>query len=193
MGFIKDLVQRVRDQRKIKRNQKKTGLDCKQLENDIKEWQNRDLDMEEILSREYSADVIIDAYEYCMRKCEWNPESINSTSVKDFLLCVLFMGEVDNGGIAQFLFNNSGDLTSETIEALKRIDEEYAGALISASQFFPDGIVPKDCEKRNEIMDSFDDEINERFEELDEKVFERDITQGLFDYIHAHETDFLNV
>ena len=113
------------------------------------EWQNRELDIEEILSRDYSPNVIIDAYEYCMRKCSWDVSQMQNSTVKVFLLCIIFQGEVENGGITQFLSNSSGNMTSETIDALKRIDEVYADLLIKAAHCFPEGIVPKKQERYN--------------------------------------------
>ena len=191
MGFIKDFIQHYKNKRQIKKNLKKNGFKRKQFEKDMKDWQNRNLDIEEILSRDFSENVIIDVYEYFMRKCNWNPELINCTCVKDFLLCVLFVGEVDNGGISQFLSNNSGDLTIETIEALKRIDKEYAEVLISAMQIFPKGVVPRDRETRNKIMDAFDDDTGKKLDELDNCLIGRDLSQKLYDFIHTHEMDFL--
>ncbi len=191
MGFIKDFIQRYKNKRQIKKNLKKNGFNRKRFEKDMKDWQNRNLDIEEILSRDFSENVIIDAYEYFMRKCNWNPELINCTCVKDFLLCVLFVGEVGNGGISQFLSNNSDDLTIETIEALKRIDKEYAEVLISAMQIFPKGAVPRDCETRNKIMDAFDDDTGKKLDELDNCLIGRDLSQKLYDFIHTHEMDFL--
>ena len=191
MGFIKDFIQRYKNKRQIKKNLKKNGFNRKRFEKDMKDWQNRNLDIEEILSRDFSENVIIDAYEYFMRKCNWNPELINCTCVKDFLLCVLFVGEVGNGGISQFLSNNSDDLTIETIEALKRIDKEYAEVLISAMQIFPKGAVPRDCETRNKIMDAFDDDTGKKLHELDNCLIGRDLSQKLYDFIHTHEMDFL--
>ena len=72
---------------------------------------NRQLDIQEIFSRDYSANVVVDAYEYHMRKCNWDPSFMKESSVKDFLLCVLFDGEVCNDGISQFLSNGSGDMS----------------------------------------------------------------------------------
>ena len=66
------------------------------------------------------------------------------------MLCVLFLGEVDNGGFSQFLANSSGDLTPETIEALKRIDGEYAEVLISATHFFQKVLFPKIVKRETE-------------------------------------------
>jgi len=191
MWFIKQFISRLNNQRLIKKNLKANGFNYKQFEKDMKDWQNRNLNIEEILSRDFSENVIVDAYEYYMRKCNWNPELINCPCVKDYLLCVLFIGEVDNGGVSQFLFNSSGDLTFETIEALQRIDEGYAEALISATQCFPGGMVPKDLETRNKIMDAFDDDTRKKLEELDNCLIGRDISQKLYDFIHMHEMDFL--
>ena len=161
----------------------------------IKDWQNRNLDIEEILARDYSPNVLIDAYEYFMRKCNWNPELINCIYVKDFLLCEIFIAEVEYGGFEQFLSDSSGNMTFETIEALKKVDKEYAEMLISATRFFPGGTVPKDQQLRNEIIGTFnDDTIKQLYELRSCELIKRDedVLKKLFDYIHEHETEFLN-
>lgn len=192
MEIVKKLYNSVKVKWIIKRNLKKNGFDRKQFENDLIEWQNRNLNMEEILSRAFSVNVIVDAYEYCMRKCDWEPAEISDGSVKDFLLFVVFQGEADNGGIAQFLLNRSGDMTIETIEAMKHIDGDYAEILMAASQFFPDGIVPKEQKERMKIIDSFDEETINQIYELDRCMSDHDSTQKLYDFIHNHRGDFLN-
>ena len=84
-----------------------------------------------------------------MRKCSWDVSQMQNSTVKVFLLCIIFQGEVENGGITQYLSNSSGNMTSETIDALKRIDEVYADLLIKAAHCFPEGIVPKKQERYN--------------------------------------------
>ena len=192
MGIIKNMFNSVKSKWIVKRELKNNGFNRKQFEEKLKEWQNRSLDIEEILSRENSDNVIVDTYEYCMRKCDWEPSNVSDGPVKEFLLCVLFQTEVENGGIVQFLLNSSGDLTSETIEAIKKVDGKYADVLTAIAQFFPRCIVPKDRKNRMDIMDSFDEETVNQIDELDRCVFDNDYTQKLYDYIHNHKVDFLN-
>ena len=95
------------------------SLDFSQFLESFMKRENSNLDIQEILSREYSEDAAIDAYEYCMRKCNWEPSALKPGAMKDFLLCMDFSGWVGNGGISQFIENTSDDMIMETIEALK--------------------------------------------------------------------------
>ena len=81
---------------------------------------------------------------------------------------------------------------NQTIEAMKHIDGDYAEILMAASQFFPDGIVPKEQKERMKIIDSFDEETINQIYELDRCMSDHDSTQKLYDFIHNHRGDFLN-
>lgn len=168
-------------------------LDFSNFLESFMEMETRELNIREILSKAYSEDVVHDVYDYCMRKCDWNPFVLEDGNVKDFLLCMLFQNEVDNGGICQFFFNSSGDLSSETKAALKRIDPEAAGVLHKAINCFPDGVVPEDREIRNNLMDQFDEETAERLESLDGELFAHNRTKLCYDFLQAHKEDFLKL
>ena len=177
MSFLKNLFQNIR----LKRQ--------KQSKDSFEEWQNRELDISEILSREDTSNVLLDAYEYCMRKCNWNVSQLEDGCVKDFLLGMLFRSEMDNGGIAQFFFNSSGNMASETVDALKRIDPECAELLVRALQCFPDGIAPVDQDERNQIMDRFDDDADALLESIDQAYFEADDDQKYLEYLQENKSE----
>lgn len=164
----------------------------RQLKKSLKAHDARQLDIEEILSRDNSDNVVWDAYEYCMRKCAWDPSALSDSSVRDFLLCVLFEGEVNNGGIFQFLSNSSGDMSGETLLALEKIDETAAKVLREALRYFPNGIVPKDREERNDLIDQFDEKVAVHFNmELDEIIFEHDLSKSCYEFLQKHKEEFL--
>lgn len=160
----------------------------KPLKNNI----NRELDIMEILSREYSDSVVVDAYEYCMRKCGWDPSILKAGNVRDFLLCVLFEGEIANGGISQFLSNSSGDMAEETILALEKIGEpDIAKLLRKTLQCFPNGAVPKDCDARNDLIEQFDEKVEAQFDEFDRILWNHSLSQSCYRFLQSHKNDFI--
>ena len=77
-----------------------------------------------------------------------------------------------------------------TLKALKEIKAiEYIEILEKVKSIFPKGIVPKDTEKRREVIDNIweslnekeDEEMNEMLEKLDEKYY--DNQELLYKYI----------
>lgn len=158
----------------------------------MKDYQNRTLDIQEILSREIHDNVVIDAYEYCMRKCSWELSNIDAGDIKDFLLCILFEGEVDNGGISQFFFNSSGDLYEETFAALKKIKPKEAEIFECALNCFPNGKPPKDRDRRIDLMEGENAEISEHLDEFDALIYNRENDQDYYDYLMEHKKVFLD-
>lgn len=181
MGFVKELIRKIKSGR--------TGG-----KNEVGRYLDRELDIGEILSRESSDNVVIDAHEYCMRKCGYDASKLDDGCVRDFVLCMIFAGEVDNGGLRQFFSNSSGDMSEETLEALGRINAQCADILEEAMACFPDGNVPKDCELRNGIMDTFDDIANERLDELDRRFYEQtELPAQLYDFLMANKNEFMGL
>ena len=187
-----NLFKRIKIRRQINKSLKANGFDRKQFIESMQEHINRKLDIGEILSREYSDSVVVDAYEYCMRKCEWDPSTLNAGNVRDFLLCVLFEGEVANGGISQFLSNSSGDMAEETVLAIEKIGEpETATMLREVLQCFPNGVVPKDRDARNGLMEQFDEKVEEAFDKFDRILLEHSLSQSCYTFLQSHKKDFL--
>ena len=75
------------------------------LRRQLKKHISRPLDINEILSRKSNINVVIDAYEFFMQKYHWKIDGCDSPYVRTSLLCVLYDGEIANGGISQFLAN----------------------------------------------------------------------------------------
>ena len=187
-----NLFKRIKMRRQVNKSLKANGFDRKQFKKSMQEHINRELDIGEILSREYSDNVIVDAYEYCMRKCEWDPSTLETGNVRNFLLCVLFEGEVANGGISQFLSNSSGDMAEETVLAIEKIGEpETATMLREVLQCFPNGVAPKDRDARNDLMEQFDEKVEERFDKFDCTLMEHSLFQSCYTFLQSHKNDFL--
>lgn len=176
----------------INKSLKANCFDRKQFKKSMQEHINRELDIEKILSREYSDSVVEDAYEYCMRKCEWDPSTLEAGNVRDFLLCVLFEGEVANGGVAQFLSNRSGDMAEETVLVLEKIGEpETSTMLREVLRRFPNSVVPKNCDARNNLMEQFDEKVEEEFDKFDQILWEHSLSQSCYTFLLSHKNDFL--
>ena len=61
--------------------------------------------------------------------------------------------EVNNGGFHQFFYNNAGDNTMETIQALETIGAaKIADVVKRAAALFPGGMPPKDRFARQDVL-----------------------------------------
>ena len=118
------------------------------------------------------------------------------------VLCVeWFFGEVCNGGIDQYLFNQSGRMASEGPGALERVQlHEYANILRSAlsrCDNHPDNS-ENDFGEREDYY-SPDPELLgvHALDDLDRAFFtlyhsnQREFRDRLYEYILAHEEDFV--
>ena len=69
----------------------------------------------------------------------------------------LFMREVDNGGLEQFYWNNSGLYSEEVLKGFQILGMNHHAELVrKALSFFPDGKAPIDLEKRRDYLESRD-------------------------------------
>jgi hypothetical protein len=80
-------------------------------------------------------------------------------------------GEVNNGGFHQFFYNNAGDNTMETIQALETIGAtKMADIVRRAAAMFPGGVPPKDRFARQDVLlETFP--RAEAFESLNDEFF----------------------
>ena len=159
---------------------------------------NRKLDIHEILSRDSSNNVVVDAYEYYMEKCHWDLSTIQNDNIKDFLLCISFENELSNGGIFQFFANSSGDFSNETVLALYKVNAADAAKLLEeALQFFPNHMAPKDQDERNDLMDHFSEQTVEQLEQLeqalDQIAWDCVITQNCYQFLQENKQDLLSM
>jgi hypothetical protein len=88
-----------------------------------------------------------------------------------------FAGEVNNGGLAQFFFNSSGEYATETVDALRQVGCSVSARLLErAIALFPNG-VPKDIEERNAAMGSTPETVGATWKALDDDYFTADSNQ----------------
>ena len=104
--------------------------------------------------------------------------------------------EVNNGGFNQFYFNTSGNYAHETHEALLFIGaNKTADILKRANDLWPDHMVPRDRDKRFEmlkVINKEDTNINELWNDLSELIWQNEerIPKLLIEYVKKHKTQF---
>jgi len=114
-----------------------------------------------------------------------------------FVLIIDADGQINNGGIIQFIDNGTGNRFHETIEAAKRINNAgLANTLTQATTQFPNGQIPKDWNYRRALWDELceqheeDEAWNNFWTKLDEWYYSNTNTiyQNLIDYLKTNAT-----
>ncbi|MGE0087158.1 MAG: DMP19 family protein [Desulfococcaceae bacterium] len=101
--------------------------------------------------------------------------------------------EINNGGFSQFYSNSSGDFAHEVIVSLKAVGaDKTAETVLKANGLFPDGKVPKDREKRQEILEKIEENASDKWGELEEKfmAYEEDLNSLNMAYIKNNKEKF---
>jgi hypothetical protein len=108
-------------------------------------------------------------------------------------LCLIYTGEVGNGGHSQFFMNRGGDCTERTLIALQAMGfSDLQGCLERACQVFTNGTVPRDFEEVERAIDGFSDEQLNRLHSMDQEVWSmQDIDERLLAYLRLHEDEIL--
>ncbi len=159
------------------------------LKRTLKKHIHRSLDLEEILSRNDDTNVVVDSYEFFMRQTNWTIPNDANDVVKNFLYSVLYDGEVANGGVSYFLCEDSGKYANEIANALHEIGALTAEKhLRTACALFPDGFIPEDEERRNQIIFQLPEDT---FNELDAQTYNDDIYSYCYQYLMDNKIIFL--
>jgi Domain of unknown function (DUF4375) len=80
---------------------------------------------------------------------------------------------IENGGLISFYYNYAADYLDDTLEDLKKLDAiDVINLLQKVNDLFPNGNPPKDIDERNEVIDSWDGQYDDLFEELDNRFYE---------------------
>lgn len=105
--------------------------------------------------------------------------------------------DVENGGFDQYLSNSTGDYAQETIEYLQKIGAKNTCRLLKKiARIFPDGIIPKDEDERNELLSAWEKKhaktANDFFAKLNRAFYDRaeDLTALTLNYVRAHREEF---
>jgi hypothetical protein len=101
--------------------------------------------------------------------------------------------EVNNGGFAQYFFNDSRESASFVVEALETIGAPKTAAICkrAIATAFPEGL-SQAAEIIRSVAAEFPDEILESLEPLDQEFFAypHNLTDLLFAYVSQHPEDF---
>ncbi len=119
-------------------------------------------------------------------------ENLNEAE-KTFLYVEILEAEINNGGFDQFFFNSSGDYANETLEALKRIGATKTAKIVEeAYSYFPENPIPKNNEKRREILENIDEQTSEKWTQLEDKfyLYEENIGGLVLDYVRKNINEF---
>jgi len=111
--------------------------------------------------------------------------------VHDYLV---YMGEVGNGGHAQYFMNPSGDHVEETLAALLRLElAEHHSILVEALSLLPGGQVAGISSQREAAVSALSDTALGRLAELDRALAE--LSQSSFAqvlrYVRNHQDQVL--
>lgn len=165
-------------------------------DNADKDLGNKKPDIDKLLKSEDINNSIIELDNYISAFCNYGDsiERLNEHQ-KNFFYNQTLEREINNGGFNQFYFNSSGGFAHETIISLKAIGASKTAMIVEkANDQFPDKIVPKDRESRQEILSQIEGKANEIWEELDQKFFayEDDLNALNMDYIKKNKASFDN-
>ncbi|WP_452227596.1 DMP19 family protein [Lacinutrix sp. MEBiC02404] len=115
------------------------------------------------------------------RHIDYENIEIYENPLKNLIYLLNMQGQVDNGGVTQFVDNATGDNFTETKIALKEIGmESYHDILFEIEKSFPNSIVPKNQEKRRDAIDNMSKtdeerwEIEEQYENYDNVFYEKE-------------------
>ena len=110
------------------------------------------------------------------------------TKREKFILATeTFYGEVTNGGIIQYLGNESGAFANWSVEAFEAIGiPEYSKVMMKVKELFPAKTIPTDRDKRWDLVEAIDKKVIETIEkEFWDHYYknEKEIRTKLYNYI----------
>ncbi len=128
---------------------------------------------------------------------DYDDDSFNELDIvsQTFALIIDADGQIQNGGIIQFIDNGTGNRFHETIEAARRIkNDSLVAILTSVTSQYPKGKIPTDLNYRRDLWDKLCDkhENNKNWDkfwkEIDDRYYEnsKSIYQSLIDYLKSN-------
>ena len=110
-----------------------------------------------------------------------------SDKEKHALAVETFYGEVLNGGLIQYLSNESGAFAGWAVEAFEAIDiPAYADVMRNVQRLFPNGVIPEDADERCDRVEAIDEELLDTAEKPFWDRYQTDKTEirhKLFQYL----------
>jgi hypothetical protein len=114
------------------------------------------------------------------------------TVARNFVLILDMDGQVQNGGLVQFIDNGSGNYFHETIEAARDIkNDKLIEILTKILEHFPEARVPKDWDERRVLWDQLcdkqedDENCSELWDALDKEYYNnaKQMNEDLITYL----------
>jgi len=137
-------------------------------------------------------DAVMEIHEVLQNAHTENPKNLTKPEANIFLIEEL-ESEINSGGFDAFFWNSYGDLANETLVALKEIKScKWSDIFERAMAQFPDSEVPKNRDKRQEVMGKIEDTTEDAWNKLDDEFcdYEEDIHKLLIDYIESNSENF---
>ena len=108
-------------------------------------------------------------------------------------MCLIYTGEVGNGGHTQFFLNRGRYITERALRALRAMElGNPRDCLERACRVFPGGTLPWEPEEVERALDGFSNEQMETLQSLDKELWAiRDVDQRLLAYLRLHEDEVL--
>jgi len=101
------------------------------------------------------------------------------------------IGAVSKGGIISYYYNNDADYYQETIDDLKKLEQNKIIDLMEKSaKIFPNNAVPKTIDERNNIISNLPEgKFDNELDKLDEIFlkYENELEQSLINYLIKYE------
>ncbi|WP_411028905.1 DMP19 family protein [Spongiimicrobium sp. 3-5] len=158
--------------------------------------------MEKILEMDREDMIVMEIDSYLNEKSKYGEEMEKLNSSQRVLVIVENLErEINNGGFHQFYWNSSGDYANETVDVLIKIGAKKTAEIVkSANSEFPNGQVPKERDKRGEILDMITERASDNWNTLNFKFYGPneqtgeieidDIPSLLIEFINANKSDF---
>jgi len=109
-------------------------------------------------------------------------------------LCLIYSGEVGNGGHSQFLLNRGGRVIRDTLDALRDAGlPELESTLARAVAQFPTGNVPDNVEDAERAFQQLTGQELGELDDLDRQAFRflPIVDDRLLAYVRAHKSQIL--
>jgi hypothetical protein len=107
-------------------------------------------------------------------------------------LCLIYTGEVGNGGHSQFFLNRGGQIARQVVVALDTLSLPAARDILQrACALFPDGHVPSKQVDVEAALDAMGASAGTQLERLDHQLSAIQTDVALLDYLRAHADEIL--
>lgn len=141
--------------------------------------------------------LIMELWRNILQECEYGEElGLLCEEERIFYYVCTFEEEINSGGFSSFFYNTYGDYTQETLNALKAIGaHKTEDLMLRAVCKFKGGIVPRDMEERQDMVDELDEEDaweNLDDEYYDDKQYTIEILEMQYKYVMGNKHIFLS-